>query len=135
MRSLEVAAATHMPEYVGIAKANQAWLAWCTGDLSQAQELGRAALELWRQLPAGHASAPFQWLALWPLIAVALREGEFSLAMDDVRALLDPAQQRLPDVLTADLVQAVQAWDGGAFETARALLQQSMALAQQLHYL
>jgi len=32
-------------------------------------------------------------------------------------------------------VQAVQAWDEGAFETAHALLRQSLDLAQQLHYL
>jgi DNA-binding SARP family transcriptional activator len=134
-RSLEVAVGAHMPEYVGMAKANQAWVAWCAGDLSQAKELGHAALELWHQLPAGHASAPFQWLALWLLMAVALHEGEFSLATDDARALLDPAQQRLPAALAADLVQAVQAWDEGAFETAHALLHQSLDLAQQLHYL
>jgi DNA-binding SARP family transcriptional activator len=133
-RSLEAAAGAHMPEYMGMAKANQAWVTWCAGDLSQAQELGCAALELWHQLPAGHASTPFQWLALWPLIAVALHEGEFSLAMDDARALLDPGQQRLPDALAACLEQAIQAWDGGAPESARALLCQSLALAQQLHY-
>ena len=135
MRSLEVATVAHMPEYVGIAKANQAWLAQRAGDRGLAQELGDAALELWHQLPAGHASAPFQWLARWPLIAVALREEQVSLAIDNARALLDPGQQRLPNALAASLEQAIQAWDGGTPESACALLRQSLALAQQLHYL
>ncbi len=77
-RSLEVATAAQMPEYVAMAKANQAWLAWRAGDLASVQELGQAALELWHQLPAGHASAPFQWLARWPLIAVALRTDQLA---------------------------------------------------------
>ncbi len=134
-RSLQVATATHMPEYIAMATANQAWAAWRTGDLAQAKSLGHAALELWGQLPLGLTSAPFLWLALWPLIAVALHENELSAAMEYTRTLLDPALYRLPDALTASLEQAVQAWDGGAPEGARALLQQSATLAQQLRYL
>ena len=134
-RSLQVATATHMPEYIAMAKANQAWLLWHAGDLVQAQELSRAALELWRQLPAGHASGPFQWLALWPLIALALHDGQISVAVDHVRALLDPGQQRVPDALSASLEQAIQAWDEGAPEAARMQLHQSLMLAQQMRYL
>ncbi len=134
-RSLQVAAAAHMPEYVAMAKANQAWLAWRAGDLGSAQELAQTALELWHQLPSGHASAPFQWLALWPLIAVALREEQHLPAVGHARALLDPLQQRLPDALSASLEQAILAWESGAPEVARALLHQSLALAQQMLYL
>jgi hypothetical protein len=134
-RTLEVATLVHMPEYMAMAKANQAWTAWRAGNPGPSQELGQAALELWHQLPAGHASAPFQWLARWPLIAVALRQEQLSLAIDDARALLDPGQQRLPDALAASLEQAIQAWNSGAPESARALLQQSVTLAQRMRYL
>ena len=134
-RALQAATVAHMPEYAGIAKANQAWMAWLAGNLAQTQELGHAALALWRQLPAGHASAPFQWLALWPLIGAALHEERLALAIDYARTLLDPTQQRLPDALTASLDQAIQAWDRGTPESARALLHQSMVLAQQMRYL
>lgn len=133
-RSLQVATAAHMPEYMAMATANQAWVAWCTGDLVQAQDLGRAALALFHQLPAEHITG-FQWTALWPLTAVALRDEQVSSAMDYVRALLDPGQQRLPDALAACLEQAIQAWDEGAPESARALLHQSVVLAQQMRYL
>ena len=124
-----------MPEYTGTAKANQAWIAWQAGELDLARDLGREALAFWRQLPAGHGSAPFQWLALWPLIAVALHEEQLSLAVNYARALLDPGQQRLPDALVTSLERAVQAWDEGAPESARSLLRQSMTLAQQMHTL
>ena len=66
---------------------------------------------------------------------MALREEQLSPAVEHARALLDPVQQRLPDALAASLEQAVQAWDGGAPESARSLLDQSLALAQQMHYL
>jgi DNA-binding SARP family transcriptional activator len=134
-RALEVAAATHMPQYIGTAKANQSWLAWRAGDLNAAQELAHSALDFWHQLPAGHASAPFQWLARWPLIVVTLHEEQIALAVDHARALLDPRQQPPPDALAASLEQTIQAWDNGALESARALLQQSMTLAQELRYL
>jgi tetratricopeptide (TPR) repeat protein len=134
-RSLEVAAAAQMPEYIAMAKANQAWLAWRAGDLASVQEVGQTALELWHQLPAGHASAPFQWLALWPLIAVALRTDQLASAVDYARALLDPSQQRVPDELAASLEQVIQAWDGGAPDGARSRLHKSLSLAQEMRYL
>ncbi len=134
-RALIVATTAHMPEYVGTAQANQAWLAWLSGDTGATEAHGRAALVAWRQLAPGHASTPFQWLALWPLIAVALHEKQLSLAVEYARALLDPSQQRLSDTLTASLEQAVQAWDEGTPESAHGLLDQSLALAQQMHYL
>lgn len=134
-RTLEVAATVHMPQYIATAKANLSWLAWRAGDLNAVHELAHAALDGWLQLPAGHAAAPFQWLARWPLIAVALHGEQITLAVDHARALLDPGQQRMPDALAASLEQAVQAWDGGAFESAREMLHQSMSLAQVMRYL
>jgi DNA-binding SARP family transcriptional activator len=134
-RGLEVAALAQMPEYTGTARANEAWMAWRAGDLSRTQELGHAALALWRQLPAGHASAPFQWLALWPLLASALHEAQLAWAVEHARTLLDPGQQRLPDPLITNLEQAIHAWDEGESEAAQAQLQQAVSLAQQMRYL
>jgi tetratricopeptide (TPR) repeat protein len=132
-RSLEAASAARMPEYIATSKANQGWLAWCAENLDLARALGLEALKLWRELPPGHASAPFQWLARWPLIAVAMREDQLAWAVDCVRALFDPGQQRVPDALATGLEQAVQAWDDGVPEVTRTLLNQSMVLAHQMH--
>ncbi|MGD8397565.1 MAG: AAA family ATPase, partial [Anaerolineae bacterium] len=70
-RSLVAAEAAEMIEYVGTARANLAWVAWREGNLAQAETEGQAALEVWRQLPVGHSLCPFQWTAIWPLVAVA----------------------------------------------------------------
>ncbi|HVM72971.1 MAG TPA: hypothetical protein VMT91_14500, partial [Anaerolineales bacterium] len=134
-RSLEVAGQAQMPEYIAMAKANQAWLAWRENDPLQTAELAHAALETWGQLPPGHASAPFQWLANWPLIAVARAGGDIARALERVKALLDPSQQRLPEALEEGLKKAIQAWEGDMLEQARNLLSQSLALAEQMHYL
>lgn len=134
-QALTAADNAHMPEYIALARANQAWLAWRKLDYAAVCEHGAAALALWQQLPVAHASAPFQWTALWPLLAVALHTTELVTAMDYVRMLLDPHQQQLSDALPTLLTQAQQGWDNGAPATALALLQQAVVLAQQLHYL
>ena len=134
-RNLEIATLARMPEYIAMAKANQAWLAWCGDNQTLSQELGHAALQLWDQLPGGHASTPFQWLARFPLIAVALQEEKVLWAVNGARKLLDPIQQRLPDALITILEQAIQAWDENEPKLARVLFHQSIALAQQKRYL
>lgn len=134
-QALTAASHAHMPEYSALAKANQAWLAWRQRDYAAVRDHGAAALALWQQLPATHASAPFQWTALWPLLAVALHEEELVTAVDYGRVLLDPLQQQLPNSLTITLSQALQVWDDGAHAVVLPLLQQAIALAQQLHYL
>jgi hypothetical protein len=134
-RSLALATAAGMTEYVGTARANLAWLAWRDGDLSQAEEHGRAALGTWHQLPASHASCAFQWTALWPLISVALAHNRTAEASERARALLEPTQQLMPDALTAVVEQAVTAWDQGEAEAAQARLDQALVVAQELGYI
>lgn len=133
--SLDTAAAAHMPEYVATAKANLAWLAWLAGNADDVRSLAQEALALWRQLPTGHASAPFQWLALWPLLAVAIDRAADAPPIDAVRQLLDPSQQRLPDALNKALGDAVQQWEQGETTAAVSILAQTLAQARELHYL
>lgn len=133
--SLEVATLAQMPEYMAIAKSNQAWVAWRADNLDLSQELSLQAVELWKKLPAGHASAPFQWLGRFPLIAVALLQGKLSLAIEEARIILNPSQQRLPEALEASLAQAIQAWETDQHTEARTILNEAITLAQQAHYL
>jgi tetratricopeptide (TPR) repeat protein len=79
LRILDVAPLVHFPEYLGIARANLAWLAWRQGKLSEAQVNGRAALEIWRGQPVKYV---FCWLALWPLIGVELAQNRLAEAID-----------------------------------------------------
>lgn len=134
-RTLAVAAMAHMPEYVAMAKGNQAWLAWRKEEYDKVEELGQAALELWHQLPVNHASAPFQWIALLPLIAGALHTEEVEKAIDYTRALLDPHQQKLPESLASLCEQALHAWEQDAQIEALQLLSEATTIAHQLGYL
>jgi len=130
--SLALATERQMFEYIGMAKASNAWLAWREGSWAEAEVNGEAAVQMWQQAPL---STPFQWTARWPLLAVALAQNRVSDAMDDAQALLQPEQQRLPPGLTAQLEQAVAAWQQGDNAAAGVRLNQALELAQQLGFL
>jgi len=130
-RSLAVATTGQMLEYIGAAKANQAWIAWREGNLTEVQEKGRTTLEVFQKIP----TFPMQWLYRWPLIGAALMQDELSEAIEHARALLPPPQQLLPTVLTSQVEQAIDAWEGGRLEETRTRLRQAIELAQEMGYL
>jgi DNA-binding SARP family transcriptional activator len=134
-RSLAAATAGQMLEYVGMARANLAWLAWREGNLVQAEAEGRSALEMWDQLPAGHSSCVFKWTALWPLASVALAQDRIAEAMSYAQALLEGMQQRLPDPLTSGVEEAIRVWQEDDPETACTCLDRTIELAHELGYL
>jgi tetratricopeptide (TPR) repeat protein len=131
-RALETAQAAQMPDYVAAVRGNQAWLAYRNGDLLTAEQSAQEAIVLWRQSPLVY---PFQWLALWPLIAAARVKSREDEAWGYARALLEPTQQILPDELNASLKAAVQAREGGQAEAARLHLDRAMILAREMGYL
>ncbi|MFY0580480.1 hypothetical protein ACN28S_45145 [Cystobacter fuscus] len=99
-RGLEVATAANMADYIGAAHANLGWVARREGHTDEAGHRARTALECWRPLSLVY---PFQWMAHWPLMALALEQNQTTAALVHARALLDPAQQRMPDELTGPL--------------------------------
>jgi len=114
-----------------MAKASLAWLAWREGRPAEVRERADAALALW----SGSAlDWPFQWVCLWPLIAVGLAAGEISEAVATSRKLLTPSQQRFPDELEAAVQAAIDAFDKGEAELAGTLLGEALELAQRLRY-
>jgi hypothetical protein len=68
-------------------------------------------------------------------MAVALAQGHTAEACGYVPLLLETTQQRLPDTLTAEVEEAVQAWERGESESARISLDRALALAQESGYL
>ena len=134
-RSLAAAKAGQMIEYVGTARANLAWVAWREGSLAQAESEGRAALEVWQQLPVGHSLCPFRWTAIWPLVAVAAAQGQTCAAAEMLEGLLDPSQQPPPEALVAVVEKAVRAAKNEESEALSPCLGQALALAGELGYL
>ncbi len=134
-RSFEAAARAQMPEYTALAEANAAWIAWRGGDWDGVRRHGQAAVALWKALPAGHASAPFQWTARCPLIAAALQEANIDAAVEHAAMLLEPAMQRLSDPLTEPLQRAVDAWALARRQDAHDALELSLSEAQRARLL
>ncbi len=106
-RGLEVSTAANMADYVGAAHANLGWVAWREGRSAEAEQAARAALRCWQPLSLVY---PFQWLAHWPLLAVALERRQGAEALGHARALLDPTQQRMPEAL-AEALESAPDWE------------------------
>ena len=132
LESCTIAETAQMPEYVGASKANLAWVAWCKKDLIEAEALALTAMECWQALALVY---PFRWLALWPLLGVALARHQFVPAINYVGALLDPAQMLMPDELVALLEEAINAWQARQTERTATYLHQAVTTAQKLNYL
>jgi hypothetical protein len=98
-------------------RANRAWVAWREGNVAETEVNGLAALDCWRG-----TAYPFQWTALWPLLAATLGCDALAEGVNHARALLAPTQQRLPGELEALLEEAVLAGDGGRWEAVHAAL-------------
>jgi tetratricopeptide (TPR) repeat protein len=131
-RAQEAAEVAHMPDYVAAAKGNQAWLAWRKRDLPEANQKGQEAVAIWRQSPLVY---PFQWQALWPLIAVTLAQGREDETWPYAQVLLELTQQHLPDGLSGILEAAVQAKAKDQASEARSHLDRAIELAQEMGYL
>ncbi|HZR42686.1 MAG TPA: AAA family ATPase, partial [Ktedonobacteraceae bacterium] len=123
--------------YINISTANHAWVAWRDGDKEQAEKFARKALQIQQDAPYVF---PFLWLSLWPLIGVELTKGNLADAVDHVRMLLAPTQQRPPEALQSLLEAAVHAWENEQpadkkLERTGSLLQQALPLAEREGYL
>lgn len=131
-RSLLTATTVQMPDYIGAAKANQAWLSWRASDLETVQELGTAALNAWQKLPVGYM---FEWTARWPLIGVALQAGNITHIITHAQVLVDEYQQRLPGELEAALSSALCIGPKGTIDAMRTVFDAVTPLAQEQGYL
>ena len=129
LRSLKVASAGNVPVFIGMAKANLAWVSWQKGQLEEAQHLGKEALVLWQQTATIY---PFHWAALWPLLAVALTQQRIAEAIVYAKAVFAP-QQLLPPLALKEVMEAaISAWETGQEACTRVKLQKAIVLADEL---
>ncbi len=131
-RAFDAAETGSGPEYLAIAAASLAWLAWREGCAMDVEPRAEEALALWAKTTGWQ---PLHWICLWPLIAVRLGNGNVDEAVDASRQLLEPSQQRLPDELEPIVMAAGAAWDSGDRELAAAALARAVELAHDLHFL
>jgi ATP/maltotriose-dependent transcriptional regulator MalT len=129
---IERAREASLPEYEAMALANRAWVAWRTGEQDKAAADAKAALEQWEKLPVRYF---FDWMALWPLVAIALGSGRIEQAVEHARGMLHPPQQLLQEPVRTMADDAVHGWDSGDPAEAEELLCQAVRAASDLGYL
>jgi class 3 adenylate cyclase/tetratricopeptide (TPR) repeat protein len=129
---IEGACKASLPEYEAMAIANRAWVAWRSGDEDMAAADAQGALDMWEGLPTRYM---FDWMALWPLIAVALDSQHIEQAAEYARGMLAPPQQLLQEPARSLAGDAVRARDAGQLAHAEELLRRAVHAAGDLGYL
>ena len=131
-RLVKAAKDGQMDEYLATAWANNAYLSWRNGQVTEALEESQAALATWQRIPWVY---PFQWQALWTLIGLHLQLGQIAEAINYAQRLIAPQQQAQPYNLHTSLEASIQAWEDGQPELARRHLDSAVSLAQAQGYL
>jgi tetratricopeptide (TPR) repeat protein len=124
-RALQAAQEAKMPVYIGLARANQAWIFQQQGDFAQAEIEAKSALA---NIPPFF---PHYGVVVWPLIAVYLPRGEVSEAIELARKLVHPNQRKLVDGLESAILAAIHLYDSGDVARASDQLMVALNLAQE----
>ena len=121
-----------LPEYEAMAIASRAWVAWRSGEEAKAATDAQAALDIWAGLPVRYF---YDWMALWPLLAMALASGRVEEAVEHARGMLPPPQQLLQEPVRTLVESAVHTWDAGQPAEAEELLRSAVRAAGDRGYL
>ncbi|HET6617066.1 MAG TPA: AAA family ATPase [Gemmatimonadota bacterium] len=132
-RTLEVAAAGGMSEYVAAAEAHLSWAARREGNLEEAAMRARRAFDEGEKM--GGAYHVLAWITTWPLLGVRLDEGDLDGALALGRRLLDPERQPAPTPIANALAEAIDAAEAGDRERASDRLADAARLAREPGYL
>jgi class 3 adenylate cyclase/tetratricopeptide (TPR) repeat protein len=128
----ELAAKLSMVEYIAMAKANLAWVAWREGDESNAELLGHEALKLWHGMDDPYG---FDWMALFPLIATALAQKKTEDAVKLAEGLFGDNQHPIDEELATATRAAIDLWKEGDKSRATSQMEKAIAIANRHHYL
>ena len=133
-RSIHAAEDAKRTEYVAMAAANRAWIAWKEEDFTVAESEARSAVADWESLSASYPYM-FWWAGLWVLVDVAMRQERVADAVESAKMLFGPDQAKVPDSLATLLQSAIEAWDVGDKDTAKTNLTEALGLARDMAYL
>ena len=129
-RVIGLATQVGMPEYVAMAKASLAWLAWYKEDYAEAKSLGKEALRLWHGMADPYG---VDWHALLPLIAVAVAEQQLDDAIEYTRGLVGENQHPIPPLAVAG--KEVIESEGATTAKKKAALERLIKAAREIGYL
>jgi predicted ATPase/class 3 adenylate cyclase len=121
-----------MVEYIAMAKANLAWLAWREERFQDVQSLGCEALTLWHGMEDPYG---VDWQALLPLLALAVAQGRIEDAVGYVRGLFGENQHPIPPALAAAATVVISSTGNQDAAATRTNLDYLVAVAKQIAYL
>ena len=121
-----------MVEYVAMAKASLAWVAWREKNEVEAERLAREALESWHGMEDPYG---MDWMALWPLIAMAFAGKDIEVAVELATGLLKDNQHPPPEKLSAVVRKTCEQWQNGVQEGAASDLARAIKIAEELRYI
>ncbi len=131
-KTLVLAGELKMVEYVAMAKASLAWVALREKNEEEAEKLATEALELWHGMEDPYS---MDWMALWPLIAIAFARKNIPRAIEFANGLLEENQHPPPEKLSVVVRKACEKWQNGVEEEAGSALAESIQIAKELHYI
>src|SRR5260370_14068296 len=131
-QTLVLASKLQMTEYVAMAKANLAWVAWKDQRLDDCEKLGHEALELWHGMADPYS---FDWMALWPLITTALSRKQTEAAVKLAEGLFPDSQHPIDDEVMSATKSAIDSWRKDEAETAMAQMKTALQTAERHHYI
>jgi tetratricopeptide (TPR) repeat protein len=128
--AMRAAERSGLPGYAAAAQSDLAWVLLREGHVLEAREQAGKALSVW----GPDSTWPFEWLARFPLAAVAFERGCVEEAAGHFQATLRPSQQRLTPSLQEAMEQAVCAVGSQTAEAAAAV-EQALTLARLGNYI
>jgi hypothetical protein len=131
-KTLLLAEELKMVEYVAMAKASLAWVEWREKNEVEAEKFAREALELWHGMDDPYS---MDWMALWPLIAIAFARKDIGGAIELAAGLLEENQHPPPEKLAAVVRKACEEWQNGIQDEAASGLAEAIKIAQELRYI
>jgi tetratricopeptide (TPR) repeat protein len=120
------------PEYSAMAYSTECWTEWHAGHFDKAVESGHRALKIWREIPNRY---PCDWMAIWPLVAIALDRNDVPGAIELSRGLLPKSQSPLPPELDTLVRKSIASEETGETAAAGAILAQALGVARRLGYI
>jgi DNA-binding SARP family transcriptional activator/tetratricopeptide (TPR) repeat protein len=138
-RCLALAQSAGMYDYIGVSQAGLAWLLLrranpmdpCDQALEEAAHLAHQALAAWGKHGSPYS---FHWMALWPLIQVALVKNQLAKAVGYVREMFEPTQQAPDPEIEPLLKAALAAWEAEKHQEALDFIQQALVTARRLNF-
>jgi hypothetical protein len=121
-----------LPEYEAMARATAAWASFRRGDIALVEPEATRALETWSALPNRY---PVDWMACFPLLAVAVEDCSTHQAVRWAKMMLADDQQGLPSELADALRSGVEADRQSRSDITLELFRQALEVAVDLAYL